>query len=59
MVNKKLEKTLAPLRVTPEDKQFLDELSHAFDEPVSKILRGSIQHLKKHDDPIKELSSCI
>lgn len=53
------EKQLAPVRIDADTKKFLDDLSEAFDEPISKIVRGSLSYLRKREDPIKELSKCI
>jgi len=59
MVTNKLTETVAPLRLTRDDKLFLNELALAFNQPVASIMRGSIRRLRNHPDPIKELASCI
>jgi predicted transcriptional regulator len=59
MKRKIYDEQLAPVRIDTDTKKFLDELSEAFDEPISTIVRGSLSYLRKREDPIRELTPCI
>jgi hypothetical protein len=59
MVSEKKDCTIAPVRVTGDEKKFIKEMSDAFKTTEAAVVRGSLSYLKNREDPIKELSACI
>lgn len=52
----KLTAKLMPVRLTQDERQFLDEIADDFSVPVSEIVRASINHLQISKDPYIKLA---
>jgi hypothetical protein len=50
---------LMPVRLTPDERQFLDAIAHDFSVPVSEIVRASINHLQISKDPYAKLAPFV
>lgn len=50
---------LHPLRVTPEEQAFVQELADAFSKPVSQVMRANLLRLQHTPDPIKAIAAFI
>jgi len=48
-----------PVRITNEERQFLDQIADAFAVPVSEIVRASINHLQISKDPYSKLAPFV
>jgi hypothetical protein len=55
----KLTAKLMPVRITNEERQFLDQIADAFSVPVSEIVRASINHLQISKDPYSNLAPFV
>lgn len=51
--------TLHPLRVTPEEQAFVNELAEAFSAPVSQVMRANLLQLQHSRDPIKAIAAFL
>jgi hypothetical protein len=55
----KLTAKLMPVRLTQDERKFLDAIAKDFSVPVSEIVRASINHLQISKDPYAKLAPFV